>query len=120
MNKVVDLYIPGGKELLLVAKLATVGYVAKAGFTLDAAEDIKLAVEEALGAVNGERLHLQMAADKENVLITIEGEGTCLPDETEQEVVRCVLESMMDSVEIEAGGETTAIRMKKSLIGGAR
>ena len=120
MNKVVDLYIPGGKEMMLVARLATVGYVAKAGFTLDAAEDIKLAVEEALGAVGGERLHLQMAVDGENVLLGIEGEGTAFQDETEQEIVRCVLESMMDSVEIETGDAFTAIRMKKSLIGGAR
>ena len=120
MNKVVDLYIPGGKELALVAKLATVGYVAKAGFTLDAAEDVKLAVEEALGAVSGERIHLQMAVDEENVLFNIEGEGASVTDETEQEIVRCVLESMMDSVEIESGSEFTAIRMKKRLIGGAR
>lgn len=57
----VDLHIPGGESMRLVARLATVGYIASAGLTLDEAEDMKIAVAEALGAVGGERLHVQFS-----------------------------------------------------------
>ena len=60
-SNTVDLHIPGGESMRLVARLATVGYIASAGLTLDEAEDMKIAVAEALGAVGGERLHVQLS-----------------------------------------------------------
>ena len=60
-SNTVDLHIPGGESMRLVARLATVGYIASAGLTLDEAEDMKIAVAEALGAVGGERLHVQFS-----------------------------------------------------------
>ena len=121
MKNTVDLYIPGGQDMLLVARLATVGYVARAGLTLDAADDIKLAVTEALGVVGGERLHLRLCVADDAVEIAIEGDGTAVAHEkAEIEVVRCVLESMTDEVVVEGEDCITAIRMKKRLPGGAR
>lgn len=39
----VDLHIPSGENMRLVARLATVGYIASTGLTLDEAEDMKIA-----------------------------------------------------------------------------
>ena len=118
----VDLHIPGGEGMLLVARLATVGYIASAGLTLDEAEDMKIAVAEALGAVGGERLHVQFSTADGAVEIAVVGDGKGVPrEEVESEIARYVLCSLADEVEIEenGAGQIGSIRMKKRLSGGA-
>ena len=77
-SNTVDLHIPGGESMRLVARLATVGYIASAGLTLDEAEDMKIAVAEALGAVGGERLHVQFSTADGAVEIAVVGDGKAL------------------------------------------
>lgn len=121
-SNTVDLHIPGGESMRLVARLATVGYIASAGLTLDEAEDMKIAVAEALGAVGGERLHVQFSTADGAVEIAVVGDGKGVPrEEVESEIARYVLRSLADEVEIEenGAGQIGSIRMKKRLSGGA-
>lgn len=121
-SNTVDLHIPGGESMRLVARLATVGYIASAGLTLDEAEDMKIAVAEALGAVGGERLHVQLSTADGAVEIAVVGDGKGAPrEEVESEIARYVLRSLADEVEIEenGAGQIGSIRMKKRLSGGA-
>lgn len=122
MNNTVDLYIPGGPNMLLVARLATVGYVAGAGLTLDEADDVKMAVAEALGVVGGERLHVRFSVAGGAVEISVEGDGRGVAREAvESEIARHVLLSMTDEVAVqESDGRICAIQMKKRLSGGVR
>lgn len=118
----VDLHIPSGENMRLVARLATVGYIASTGLTLDEAEDMKIAVSEALGAVGGERLHVQFSTADGAVEIAVVGDGKGAPrEEVESEIARYVLRSLADEVEIEenGAGQIGSIRMKKRLSGGA-
>ena len=121
-SNTVDLHIPGGESMRLVARLATVGYIASAGLTLDEAEYMKIAVAEALGAVGGERLHVQFSTADGAVEIAVVGDGKGRPrEEVESEIARYVLRSLADEVEIEenGAGQIGSIRMKKRLSGGA-
>lgn len=121
-SNTVDLHIPGGESMRLVARLATVGYIASAGLTLDEAEDMKIAVAEALGAVGGEWLHVQFSTADGAVEIAVVGDGKGVPrEEVESEIARYVLCSLADEVEIEenGAGQIGSIRMKKRLSGGA-
>ena len=120
MNNTVDLHIPGSENMLLVARLATVGYIANAGLTLVEAEDMKIAVAEALGVVGGERLHVRFSTADGAVEIWVAGDGTGAPrEDVEGEIARYVLRSLVDEVEIEENceGRIGAIRMKKRLRG---
>ena len=121
-SNTVDLHIPGGESMRLVARLATVGYIASAGLTLDEAEDMKIAVAEALGAVGGERLHVPFSTADGAVEIAVVGDGKGRPrEEVESELARYVLRSLADDVEIEenGAGQIGSILMKKRLSGGA-
>ena len=121
-SNTVDLHIPGGESMRLGARLATVGYIASAGLTLDEAEDMKIAVAEALGAVGGEWLHVQFSTVDGAVEIAVVGDGKGAPrEEVESEIARYVLRSLADEVEIEenGAGQIGSIRMKKRLSGGA-
>ena len=83
---------------------------------------MKIAVAEALGAVGGERLHVQFSTVDGAVEIAVVGDGKGAPrEEVESEIARYVLCSLADEVEIEenGAGQIGSIRMKKRLSGGA-
>ena len=75
-----------------------------------------------LGAVGGERLHVQFSTVDGAVEIAVVGDGKGVPrEEAESEIARYVLRSLADEVEIEenGAGQIGSIRMKKRLSGGA-
>ena len=80
------------------------------------------AARSALGAVGGERLHVQFSTADGAVEIAVVGDGKGRPrEEVESEIARYVLRSLADEVEIEenGAGQIGSIRMKKRLSGGA-
>lgn len=113
----IELSLPANRDLMLVARLATAGVVARAGLTLDVLDDVKMAVEEAClflmtQAAAPERLRLSFALCPQAFSVEITCEGTPASGEGaapgELEVVRCILESLVRSVDIRASAEGVA------------
>ena len=108
---------------MLVLRLTTAGVVARAGLTVDRMDDVKLAVEEASSCLiresdGPELLRLRFAEADGALHISVCGEGgTPAPiGEDEREVVRCILESLVDGAEIYMdGGAITGVELRVGL-----
>ena len=105
----IELTLPASRDMMLVARLAASGVVARAGLPLDVLDDVKMAVEEAClflmaQASDPQRLHLtfELCPQGFSVEILCEGEGNGRPElqPGELEVVRCILESLVRTVDI--------------------
>ncbi len=122
----VELNLAADSGMMLIIRLTTAGVVTRAGLTIDAMDNIKLATEEACNCLIGQqnppqRIGLTYACGENCLLITVRGlDGECLPgsiDEIELDVVRCILESLADGVEIETcQGRIRAIRLRAALV----
>ena len=108
LKEPVELALPAHRSMMLVLRLTTAGVIARAGLTVDRMDDVKLAVEEACSCLIGEmggpgRLRLRFVQEGDALRIRICGdcgcEGAPLPPE-ERSVVRCILESLVDDVEL--------------------
>lgn len=105
----IELSLPASRDMMLVVRLAASGVVARAGLTLDVLEDVKMAVEEAclfLVAQSGaERLRLTFDPRPGEFCVRIAWEGRREPDkalpEAEMDVVRCILEALVSSAQID-------------------
>lgn len=123
LKDAVELKLPAQQSMMLVLRLTTAGVIARAGLTVDRLDDVKLAVEEACSCLIDsenapERLCLRFAEDEAGLTIRICGDGQCegAVSEDEMSVVRCILESLVDGVEIRTRGEAiAAIELKISL-----
>ena len=113
----IELSLPASKDLMLVVRLTTAGVVARAGLTLDALDDVKMAVEEAClffldQAAVPEKLQLTFRLCPGRISVEIVHEGGPAQcgnvREDELEVVRCILESLVRSVEIRRQGDGVA------------
>ena len=119
----VELALPAQQNMMLVLRLTTAGVVARAGLTVDRMDDVKLAVEEAcnclIGDANGpERLRLRFIKEDGALRIAICGEGgnRVSVGEDEREIVRCILQAMVDGVEIHAEGSAiTGVELRVAL-----
>ena len=107
----VELSLPARRNMMLVLRLTTAGVVARAGLTVDRMDDVKLAVEEACGCLiseagGPERLRLCFSEADGALHIAARGEGgSCAAiGEDEREVVRCILESLVDGAELRTDG----------------
>lgn len=107
LKKPIELRLPAERNMMLVLRLTTAGVVARAGLGVDRMDDVKMAVEEACNCIlgeenNAEQLCLSFQTENENLLIRIcADEGCCASaEEDELSVVRCILESLVDSVNI--------------------
>lgn len=123
-NDRIELLLPATRELMLVVRLATSGVVARAGLTIDVLDDVKMAVEEACMYMmtqvpESARLKLEFGLGEREIEVKVACE-TCAScreardeEEAEMEVVRCILESLVDRVEIcREGAEARAIWLK--------
>ena len=109
---------------MLVLRLTTAGVIARAGLTVDRMDDVKLAVEEACSCLIGKtggpsRLRLRFAQEGAALKINICGDGACegarIPPE-ECTVVRCILESLVDDVELSMHGDAVgAVELRIAL-----
>lgn len=102
-NRTVELSVPAHRDMMLVLRLTTAGVVARAGLGVDRINDVKMAVEEACALIietaRADMLTLSFAADADALTICIRG-GECeCADEDEMQVVRCILESLVDDVQ---------------------
>ena len=125
----IERWLPASRDLMLVVRLATSGVVARAGLTIDVLDDVKMAVEEAcmymMTQVPGTaRLKLQFGLGEQAIEVGIGCEAEdadmkpCVGTEetAELEVVRCILESLVDEVEIcQCGDRIEEICLKAGL-----
>ena len=112
LNHPVELSLPAKRSMMLVLRLTTAGVVARAGLTVDRMDDVKLAVEEACSCLIGdsggpELLRLRFAQECGQLRIAIRGWGGApvAVDADEREIVRCILESLADGVDIRSDGD---------------
>ena len=103
LTEPVELALPARRSMMLVLRLTTAGVVARAGLTVDRMDDVKLAVEEACSSLiseagGPERLRLRFSEADGALRISVRGEdGTpAAIGADEREVVRCILESLVD------------------------
>ena len=110
LSEPVELALPARRNMMLVLRLTTAGVVTRAGLTVDRMDDVKLAVEEACSCLisdgGPERLRLRFAEADGALRITVTGEGgnPASIGEDEREVVRCILESLVDGAQLTMHG----------------
>jgi len=123
-NTPIELILPADPKLMLVIRLTVAGVIARAGVTVDRMDDMKLAVEEACSCLIGaehapERLTLKFSEDEQGLKINVCGNCDCRGaslGEDERSVVKCILESLVDGVELCMHGEAIgAIEMHVAL-----
>ena len=108
LKQSVELKLPAERSMMLVLRLTTAGVVARAGLGVDRMDDVKMAVEEACNCIIGEdnaaeTLRLSFRTEDQNLLINICAGESCTADELDEDemnVVRCILESLVDGVTI--------------------
>ena len=112
LSEPVELSLPARRNMMLVLRLTTAGVVARAGLTVDRMDDVKLAVEEACSCLisesgGPERLRLRFSEAGGALRIAVRGEGgsPAAVGVDEREVVRCILESLVDGAELSVDGD---------------
>ena len=122
----IELTLPAEPRMLLIIRLITAGVTARAGLTVDAVEDVKMAVEEAcnclLRCASCDALKLKFTSESGVLHVRVEGIGepaephALVGDCDEVQVIRLILESMVDDAHvIYDGSALSAIEMAKSL-----
>ena len=123
LNEPVELALPARRSMMLVLRLTTAGVVTRVGLTVDRMDDVKLAVEEACSclindASGPERLRLRFSETDGVLRIAVRGEGgnPAAIGEDEREVVRCILESLVDGAELHVeGAAITGVELRVAL-----
>ena len=107
LKEPVELKLPAEQNMMLVLRLTTAGVVSRVGLTVDRMDDVKMAVEEACNClIDGEsaptRLCLRFAAEDGFLKIRVCGDGACTGAANADEigVARCILESLVDGVDM--------------------
>lgn len=114
LKEAVELKLAASRDMMLVLRLTTAGVIARTALTVDRMDDVKMAVEEACSCLIGDeaeapsRLYLRFAQQENRLCIRVCGEESTSGrhiSEDEACVVRCILESLVDQVELETQGE---------------
>lgn len=125
--KRIKLGVPADRNMLLIIRMTTAGVVSRAGFTLDEADDVKMAVDEACNLLllqkpGAEKINVLYEYNNECVKICVCGEVVgegceAAANSSMQEVIRCILESMVDEAELKfrPDGGTQAVCLTKKL-----
>ena len=117
----IRLSVPAQKQMLLVVRMTTAGVLARMGLTVDKLEDMKMAVEEAVGYLFRQegcrQVELEYAAENGEIVITANAlQGVCPCDAKTDAVMRCILSSMADDVSMrEEDGGIRSITLRKHL-----
>lgn len=124
LKEPVELKLPAQQNMMLVLRLTTAGVIARAGLTVDRMDDVKLAVEEACSCLIGaqiapQRLCLRFSQDAQGLMIHVCGDCACSGADVNADeiaVVKCILENLVDGVDISMQGEAIgAIEMRVAL-----
>lgn len=121
----VELVVAADSESMLIVRLTAAGVLARAGSTLDRMDNLKSAVEEACTCLiqqtnPPERMMLQFACEGENFVFSVRGMEGAYPcgdmDETETEVVRCILQGVADDVDLDVqNGHLQSVKLRAAL-----
>lgn len=122
--KSIDLLVAAQREMRLIVRMTTSGVLSRAGLTLDDMDDMKMAVDEAFTCLMEQpaayhRIALHYEYDDQEVRICLAGEDGCTdqpakPDPQDDDILRCILETMADEVLIgRCGSGTGRIELKK-------
>lgn len=124
-NITIELTVPAEERMMMVIRLTTAGVVTRANLTLDAADDVKMAVEEAAGCLikfsGCARLRIGYNIGGDELRIYVRAECTDLTpmEQTQDELytIRCILESMVDEVLLSGRQRgITGIELRKQLL----
>lgn len=116
------LRLPAQRALVGVARLTVAGIAGRLGFDIDAAEDIKLAVAEAVnlllrGQDGGpdDAVEIGCAWTADSLAVEVRRDGVPPPlDMEESHVAVMVLEAVMDEVEtVELAGPAPRVRLRR-------
>ncbi len=126
--KRIELSVPAERSMLLIIRMATAGVMSRAGMTLDEMDDMKMAVDESCNLMMLQKplcqtLLLEYGYNEQEVEICIESNGICdsslnkKADPNMQEVIRCILEAIVDEVNIlpRSDGSVEKIFLKKRI-----
>lgn len=121
----VGLSVAADSSMMLVIRLTTAGVIARAGLTVDTMDNLKMATEEACNCLIGqenppERLSVCFACEDDDLVIRVRADASEAMegemDETELEIVRCILEALCDSVAFDVqSGRIQSIELRKAL-----
>ncbi len=126
-SKKIELCVPADRSMLLIIRMTTAGVMSRAGMTLDEMDDMKMAIDESCNMMMLQKPTCRMLSlcyeySEDAVEVNIKGEGICeqaeeKADGTMQEVIRCILEAIVDEVSImpRADGGTGMISLKKKV-----
>lgn len=127
-SKSVDLLVEARKDMRLIVRMTTSGVLSRAGLTLDDMDDMKMAVDEAFTCLMEQSADYHQIAihyeyDHDAVLVRLCGEGGCVdqangtPDEQEDHILRCILETLADEVQLgRSASEVKMIELKKHCV----
>ena len=108
-DRYIEMSIPADRDMMIVVRLVTSGVLARAGLTLDALGELKMAVEEACSCLMAQlsgsgRLDLRFEIGAGGMRIDCRCADGCRQaspmNPSELEVVGCILDSMVDSAKI--------------------
>jgi len=126
LNAPVELTVAADPGMMLVVRLTTAGVVTRAGLTIDAMDNLKIATEEACSCLISqanppERIHLKYECRGGALCTCVRGDDTeCGPgeaDEAELDVARCILEALVDGVEFDmCNSRICAIELRSNLV----
>lgn len=113
LTEPVELKVPAQKNMMLVIRLTAAGVIARTGLTVDRLDDVKMAVEEACTCLieasePPKSLKITFTTCGDGLHIRICGDCDCggaVMEDDELNVVRCILESLADGVEIRRKGD---------------
>lgn len=126
LNAPVELTVAAEPGMMLVVRLTTAGVVTRAGLTIEAMDNLKIATEEACNCLIGqenppERISLKYECRDGALITAVRGVDmkceACDADEAELDIARCILESLVDGVEFDVcEGRVCAIELRSELI----
>lgn len=123
----VELRLPAQPQMMLVVRLTTAGVLARSGLTIEAMDDVKMAAEEACNCLirscGCPALRIAYQVEGEDFVFSAQAEGCAGEDvhcpgisDDEVGVMRCVLLSMIDQVELSFdGGCLRGMTLRKRL-----
>lgn len=116
----VRLTVPAQPAFVGVARLTISGLAARLGFDVDATEDIKLAVAEAVTLMVGQaapaaEVDLTAAWDAVALTIALDGPRAEAAGDEDEAIAIMVMQEFMDSVELDHGDARLAVRLVKQL-----
>ena len=126
LNAPVELTVQAEPGMMLVVRLTTAGVVTRAGLTIDAMDNLKIATEEACNCLIGQknppaRINLKYECRDGALHTVLSGLDmaceSCDADEAELEIARCILETLVDGVDFEmCDGRIRAIELRSALV----